>query len=105
MLSPLLAVCTLCCRHCWRRAFGVLVAIAGVVFCVLADCRCVRALLLVAVAGCFNAYDSRALVRMPSVGLVLDVEGGVVSVSRTLSVAEVFRSGSVDDARARKHGN
>jgi hypothetical protein len=50
MLSPLLAVCALCCRHCWRRAFGVLVAIGGVVFYVLADCRCVRALLLVAVA-------------------------------------------------------
>jgi hypothetical protein len=55
--------------------------------------------------SCLNAYDSRALVRMPSVGFVLDVEAGVVSVSRPFSVAKVFRSESVDGARARKHGN
>jgi hypothetical protein len=55
--------------------------------------------------SCLNAYDSCALVRMPSMGFVLDVEAGDVSVSRPFSVAEVFRSESVDGAHATKYGD
>jgi hypothetical protein len=77
MLSLLLAVCALCCRHCWHRALCVLVAIAGVVFYVLADCRCVRALLLVALAELLECLrQSRAGAHAECVG-----RGGLCCIS------------------------